>query len=233
VHSEAGRPKCGLQKEEEDNVAQQERERKERKAIRGTEKEGDVQGAGSQNRQLSWIFESRRKEVRLGFELEAGRNDGTEEGGRPQGREVGLGQVKRRLTVAAAVAAVAASILIACGGAMRPEELARSIDTLSSSAAEGSLLASDVARHRTKATFARARARELGEVVDHEAEKLSDATPRKGIRDEKLAAVNLADGISQALGQIQISPDDSDTALEAERKLEDLKKRGEALSKSL
>ena len=116
---------------------------------------------------------------------------------------------------------------------MQPEELARSVDTLSSSAAEGGLLARDVARDRTKTTFARVRARELGEVVDHEAEKLSDATPQQGIGGEKLAAVQLAEAISQVLGKIQISPADRDVAREAERKLDDLSKRGQALSKSL
>ena len=67
---------------------------------------------------------------------------------------------------------------------MQPEELAASVDTLSSSAAEGELLAGDVAEDRTKATFARVHARDLGNVVDHEAEKLADATPQPGIADE-------------------------------------------------
>ena len=116
---------------------------------------------------------------------------------------------------------------------MQPEELARSVDTLSSSAAEGGLIARDVARDRTKTTFARVRARELGGVVDHEAEKLSDATPQQGIGDEKLAAVQLAEAISQALGKIQISPADRVIARQAERRLDDLNKHGEALSKSL
>jgi hypothetical protein len=144
--------------------------------------------------------------------------------------------LKRRLIIGgiAVVAAVAvASALGACGGPMQPEELARSIDTLTSSAAEGRLVARDVARDRTKSTFARVHMRELGEEVDHEAEKLSDATPQQGIGDEKLAAVELAEQISQALGKIQVSPDDRDTAREAGRQLYDLSKRGEALSKSL
>src|SRR5439155_19472660 len=135
--------------------------------------------------------------------------------------------------MAAVSAAAIALALGACGGPMQPEELARSVDTLSSSAAEGGLIARDVARDRTKTTFARVRARELGGVVDHEAEKLSDATPQQGIGDEKLAAVQLAEAISQALGKIQISPADRDIAREAERRLDDLNKRGEALSKSL
>ena len=62
-----------------------------------------------------------------------------------------------------------------CGGPMEPQELARSVQTLESSASEGALLADGVARDRTKATFVRAHSRDLGETVDHEAEKLADA----------------------------------------------------------
>jgi hypothetical protein len=131
-------------------------------------------------------------------------------------------------------AAIAAAIaLSACGGPMRPEELARSVDTLASAASEGALIARDIARDRTKTTFARVRARELGETVDHEAEKLSDATPQQQIADEKAAAVNLATAISEALGDIQTSPADRDAAREAAGKLDDLNRRAEELSKGL
>jgi hypothetical protein len=137
-------------------------------------------------------------------------------------------------SAAAVIAAVAAaSFLWGCGGPMRPDELGRSIDTLTSSAAEGSLIARDVARHRTKRTFVRARARELGETVDHEAEKLSDATAREAIAKDKNAAVSLAERISEALGQLQVSPADSSTAAEVKRKLDDLSKQGDELSKGL
>lgn len=116
---------------------------------------------------------------------------------------------------------------------MRPEELSASVDTLSSSAAEGELLAGDVAQDRTRATFARVHARELGDVVDHEAEKLADATPRPAIADEKSEAVDLADEISQALGQIQVRPSDQRTGREAERQLSQLADRATRLADSL
>jgi hypothetical protein len=142
--------------------------------------------------------------------------------------------VKRVLAGSWMAAAIAAAIaLSACGDPMRPEELARSVDTLASAAAEGALIARDVARDRTKTTFARVRARELGETVDHEAEKLSDATPQERIADEKTAAVKLATAISEVLGEIQTSPADRAAAAEAGRKLDDLSKRAQELSKSL
>jgi outer membrane murein-binding lipoprotein Lpp len=123
--------------------------------------------------------------------------------------------------------------LAGCGGAMRPEELARSVDTLASTAAEGQLLARDVARNRTKATFARVHARELADVADHEAEKLADATPREGIGAEQARAVDLADEIGQALGGIRVSPGDETAGKIAARQLEKLAGRAKRLSESL
>jgi hypothetical protein len=135
--------------------------------------------------------------------------------------------------LAAALVAAAVFPLSGCGGPMRPEELARSVDTLSSSAAEGALIARDLARNRTKNTFVRARMRELGETVDHEAEKLSDATPQEAISGEKTEAVKLAEDISNALGEVQVSVDNRDRATQAAAELDDLSSRAEDLSKSL
>lgn len=126
-----------------------------------------------------------------------------------------------------------ALMLVGCGGPMRPDELGRSIDTLASAASEGRLISADIARDRTKATFARVRARELGETVDHESEKLADATPRREIAGDMVAAIRLAQAISEALGEIQVFPGDRTAAVETERKLDDLSKRAEELSKGL
>ncbi len=123
--------------------------------------------------------------------------------------------------------------LSACGGPMRPEELARSVDTLSSTAAEGQLLAADVARNRTKATFARVHARDLADVADHEAEKLADATPREGIAAEQARAVDLAEQIGQALGRIRVFPGDERAGEIAARQLRELADRATRLSESL
>src|SRR6185369_16625278 len=87
--------------------------------------------------------------------------------------------------------------LAGCGGAMRADELGRSVETLASAAAEGALLADGAAQDRTKATFTRAHARELGETVEHEAEKLNDATAHGEVADDKASAIDLADRISQ------------------------------------
>jgi hypothetical protein len=120
-----------------------------------------------------------------------------------------------------------------CGGAIRADELSRSVDTLISSAGEGELLAEGVAADRTKATFVRVRARELGETVDHEAEKLNDASANPDLAAEKKAAVGLGEQISSALGQLQLAPTDELAATRASKRFARLAARGERLTGSL
>jgi hypothetical protein len=135
--------------------------------------------------------------------------------------------------LAVAILTVLAVMGSGCGGAIRADELSRSVDMLISSAGEGELLAEGVAADRTKATFVRVRARELGETVDHEAEKLNDASANPDLAAEKKAAVGLAEHISSALGQLQISPTDESAATRAGESLGRLAARGERLTKSL
>ena len=116
---------------------------------------------------------------------------------------------------------------------MRPDELSRSIDTMISSAGEGRLIAEGVAEDRTKTTFVRVRTRELGETVDHESEKLSDATAEPEVAAEKRAAVAVAERISSLLGQLQVEPTDEATASAAERNFARLASRAERLQGSL
>jgi len=118
---------------------------------------------------------------------------------------------------------------------MQPDELARSIGTLESAATEGALLASDVARDRTKATFARVHARELGETVVHEAEKLNDAEaePEGGVAPKKVEAIDLADRISAELGRIQIAPDSETEGRGVEENLNRLSEQAGQLAEGL
>lgn len=119
-----------------------------------------------------------------------------------------------------AVLALAPVPFAGCGGAITPDELSRSIGTLESTAAEGALLAKDVGGDRTKATFARVHARDLSDVVDHEAEKLNDAqADEANVAAAKTDAVDLADRIGTELGQLQIAPDDEAGARKAEQAL--------------
>ena len=135
--------------------------------------------------------------------------------------------------VALAAVGVAASVS-GCGGPMTPGELARSIQTLESTAAEGAMLAGDVADDRTKATFARVHARDMSDVVVHEAEKLNDAeADQSDVAAAKTKAVDLADRIDTALGQIQVAPDDAPGARKAETQLDSLSKQAGDLASGL
>jgi hypothetical protein len=124
---------------------------------------------------------------------------------------------------------------VGCGGPMQPDELARSIGTLESTAAEGALLADQVSRDRSKSTFVRAHARELGEAVEHEAEKLNDAEAesRGGVAPAKAKAIDLADQISAALGRIQTAPDDEAEGGAAQKELSTLSEKAGKLAEGL
>ena len=138
-----------------------------------------------------------------------------------------------RVVAITAICGVAVLGIGGCGGDIQPDELSRSIDTLISSAGEGRLIAEGVADDRTKTTFVRVRARELGEIVDHEGEKLDDASAAPDLAAEKQAAVSLADEISSALGQLQLDPADEATADATERTLSRLASRAKRLQGSL
>jgi hypothetical protein len=133
---------------------------------------------------------------------------------------------------AAAIAVGVAVAMAGCGGPMRQEELKRGIESLQSVAADGELLAHDVARDRTRATFVRVHARELAEEAQHQAEKLSDAEPGPGIGAEKASAVKLAQDISDALGELVTAPGDEAGGRSAEERLRGLAGDAERLAAS-
>jgi hypothetical protein len=140
--------------------------------------------------------------------------------------------MERRTFLVALVGAVLVGAA-GCGGPMEPQELARSVQALESSASEGALLADGVARDRTKATFVRAHSRDLGETVDHEAEKLADADANGEVAMRKSQAVDLADRISQALGKLQESPGVESEGAAAQRELRRFAKRAAEISDAL
>jgi hypothetical protein len=134
-------------------------------------------------------------------------------------------------TLAAVAAAI--STAIGCGGSMQSGELKESVETLASSAREGALLADEAARDRTKTTFTRVRARQLGEVVDHEAEKLSDAEADDAIAADKDRAVSLCEEASKQLVELEVSPEDRSGAEDIQDELTRLAARAENLANSL
>ena len=132
-------------------------------------------------------------------------------------------------------AAVAAGLLATgCGGPMKQSELSDSIDTIESSAAEGSLLASHAYTDKTKATFVRVRAREIVEELDHEQEKLSDADAENDdVAADQDRAVDIAGQAGEQLGQLQSAPDDRAAARAISTRLRELADDASALGEHL
>jgi hypothetical protein len=120
-----------------------------------------------------------------------------------------------------------------CGGEIRTDELKRGVESLGSSAAEGQLLAHEAAEDRAKSTFTRVHARDLADTVTHEAEKLSDASAGSETRPSKESAVELANTIAGALGDLQVAPGDAAVARTTERRLADAAQRAARLGGSL
>ena len=109
---------------------------------------------------------------------------------------------------AVALAGVVVGAGAGCGGAIGRDELARSLQTVASVAAEGQLMAHDVSRNRARSSFVRAHARELSDSADHEGEKLADATTAADLAGPLARAVALARQVSIALAALQITPAD-------------------------
>jgi hypothetical protein len=142
----------------------------------------------------------------------------------------GLNMYRDCRLIAATLVALAVG---GCGGPIKGAELRRGVQTLGSDAAEGALLARDVLLDRTKTTFVRVRARELGEDADHEAEKLNDAQSTSQGRRDKQQAIALATGISNAVGDLQVSPANRKVAASAARDLRQLADRAQKLEERL
>jgi hypothetical protein len=137
----------------------------------------------------------------------------------------------RRL-VAAVTALLLALPFGACGDLSRGE-LRRGVETLAAVAAEGQLVANGVARDATKTTYARVMAKTLGEEAEHEGEKLADAEPEAGRREERDAAVAIAGEISELLSELQTYPSDERHGELVERHLGEAQDRADALAERL
>jgi hypothetical protein len=132
-----------------------------------------------------------------------------------------------------ALAAIVLAVAFCGCGSLDRAELKRGIDTLTSVAAEGRLVADGVAGDRTKATFARVHARALAEDASHEAEKLADASPQPGTERQRDEAVAIALRLDDALGQISTYPGGERTAAEARRDLRSIEGELEHLAERL
>lgn len=132
-----------------------------------------------------------------------------------------------------AVTVAAGLVLLGCGGDMKQSELADSLDTVASAAGEARLLAQGAADDRTKATFVRVRARELGETLDHEAEKLSDATAGPDVASDQSRAIRLIEDVSAEVDRLRVTPQDQGGGAAAAERLDQLADAVESLREHL
>lgn len=133
-----------------------------------------------------------------------------------------------RWIAAAALAPALTAVLGGCGGLSR-EELSRGVQSLSSLAAQGELVANGVARDATKSTYARVMANTLGGEADHEAEKLADSTPESRVKEERDAAIEVAGEISDLFSELATYPGDEHHGELVERHMREVKEQAEAI----
>ena len=130
--------------------------------------------------------------------------------------------------VAFAVAALALALPLAGCGRETNHDVRVSIEQLASIASEGSLMADDLRRGRTKTTYLRVHGEELSSQAEHEAEKLSDAPVDPDLHDEIDKAIKLSSDIGGAIDDMRVSPKDRQAAAKAEQ---DLKKWADEANK--
>jgi hypothetical protein len=115
-------------------------------------------------------------------------------------------------------------LLAGCGGnsTLTEKRLQKQTETVQSAAAEGVLLAADVAHDRTTEPFARIHAEKLAEQAKKAAETLSKAKPEPGLEDERRQALTEAQDVEHALEQLHSEPANRELARRLERELQEL-----------
>ena len=136
-------------------------------------------------------------------------------------------------TALGGLALAVAVALGGCGGPISDDELERGVEALGSLAAEGQLVARGVVQDRTKVTFVRVELRALSDDAQHEAEKLSDAEARAGNAAVKAQAVQLAQDIDSALGDLRVAPTDRHVAADVGKRLSSLTDQADRLAERL
>jgi hypothetical protein len=133
---------------------------------------------------------------------------------------------------AAPIAVVLVLFCAGCGDLSR-DELNRGVESISSIAAEGGLVANGVARDGTKSTYARVMSKTLGGEAEHEAEKLADATPEAAVGKERDAAVQVAREIAELFAELQTFPGDERHGAVIERHMAEAKGQADAIVERL
>jgi hypothetical protein len=110
-----------------------------------------------------------------------------------------------------------------CGGSgtLTQKQLQKERETVQSAAAEGALLASDVARDRTTEPFARIHSGVLAEQAKGAAQTLMKGQASGELEAERRQAAGQARAVSSALDELHGSPGDRAVARRVLRELEE------------
>ena len=115
-------------------------------------------------------------------------------------------------------------------GTLDDEAFEKEAESIQSFAAEGALVARDVADGKSTVPFARVHAGELREQAAKLEESLSKAKAVPAVEDELAQAVALISDVVASLDQLERAPGDADLARGAQRKLEQAAKDAEELA---
>jgi hypothetical protein len=130
---------------------------------------------------------------------------------------------------------ILAAVVFASGGCgkERPHQVKLGVEQIASIAAEGSLMADDLARGRTKTTFIRVHGEELSSQAQHEAEKLNDDPVTPNLHKPIHAAIQLASSIGGAIDDLRTSPQDRQQARQSAKKLKQLSAQAQKIADTI
>jgi hypothetical protein len=108
-----------------------------------------------------------------------------------------------------------------CGGSstLTEKTLQKQDETVHSAAAEGELLASDVARDRTTEPFARVHSGDLADQAKAVAKKMRETEAPPGLERERRQVLVRATRVERALEQLHAAPTDQELARRVEAEL--------------
>jgi hypothetical protein len=128
--------------------------------------------------------------------------------------------------------AVSLLLVPACGGGgeLSAEALKKEAESIQSFAAEGALLARDVADGRSTAPFARVHAAELAESAEKLAERLENVESTPATVEKLAQALFLARHVAGVLRQLERAPGNAEAARTVQHTLEAFAKGAEELA---
>jgi hypothetical protein len=120
----------------------------------------------------------------------------------------------------------------ACGGGgeLSAEALEKEAESIQSFAAEGALLARDVADGKSTGPFTRVHAGELADGADKLAQRLETAKPTPALAAKLAEALFLARHVAGVLRQLERAPGDAESARTVQHTLEAFAKGAEELA---